>query len=101
MSLERDFYEQFGIYELRNIARDKGVAHPTSLRKRELIKQIVKLDNGEILPHIDKYNRGRPAKFIKLPNINRNCFDCPVYKRIKELYELVLNYINNQNQKKS
>ena len=33
MALDRDFYERFGIYELRNIARNKGVKNPTLLKK--------------------------------------------------------------------
>lgn len=96
MPLERDFYEQFGIYELRNIARDKGVKSPTLLNKNALITQIMEIDDGSLEPTFRTSKQGRPFKPISLPDTDGTCLDCPAYKKFKELYELVFNYINNQ-----
>ncbi len=96
MSLDGDFYEQFGIYELRNIARDKGVKSPTLLNKNALITQIMEIDNGSFEPTFRTTKQGRPFKPISLPDIDGTCLDCPIYKKIKELYDLILNYITEQ-----
>ena len=96
MTQNNEIYEQFGIYELRKIARQKGVMCPTRLKKKDLIEQISKIDSGEILPYISPDNRGRPAKFINLPNDNFACVDCPAYKKFKEIYDLVFEFISNK-----
>lgn len=96
MTQNYEIYEQFGIYELRKIARQKGVASPTKLRKKDLIEQITKIDSGEILPKANPINRGRPVKFINLPSENITCFGRPAFKILKEIYDLVFEHILNK-----
>ena len=61
---DRDLLLQSSIFELRNIARDIGVASPTIYKKEELIEKIFQIINGEAKPHIPKSRQGRPPKSI-------------------------------------
>ena len=56
--------DQLGIFQLRSIAREVGVHLPTTLKKQELISQILKVVNGEISPFVPKNKKGRPPKVI-------------------------------------
>lgn len=87
--MENNIYERFGIYELRRIAKNKGVKAPTKLKKYELIEQIQKIDN-EIAFGFVNTNRGRPAKDITVPEIKiYPCSQCPLLKKIDYiLFEL-------------
>lgn len=59
-------YDKYHIYELRNMARDKGIKSPTTLKRAELIESLIKIENGELQPII-KTTRGRPAKILNIP----------------------------------
>lgn len=52
-------FENMGIYDLRNYARNIGVLSPTKLKRAELIEKITAIINGEI-PEKKKTNKGRP-----------------------------------------
>lgn len=58
---EEELY-QFGIYQLRDIARKLGVHLPTTYKKEELIEQILKIQSGELKPFVAKNKKGRPPK---------------------------------------
>ncbi len=66
-------YESLGIYDLRNVAREKGVKSPTTKKRQELIDEILKIDRGEQEPHV-KRGRGRPEKprVFNIEEIARN-----------------------------
>lgn len=49
MYMSNDF-EQMGIYQLRNLARQMGVEKPTSKRKSQLIKEICLIKCKKIMP---------------------------------------------------
>ena len=61
----------------------------------------MEIDDGSLEPIFRTSKQGRPFKPLRLPDVDGTCLDCPAYKKFKELYELVLNYITNTNQKKS
>lgn len=54
-------FENMGIYDLRNYARNIGVLSPTKLKRDELIEKITAIINGET-PEQKKTNKGRPPK---------------------------------------
>lgn len=71
---------QAGIYELRKIGRDVGVKSPTSLKKEDLISQILQIVKGNAVPLSNGNRRGRPPKEMSdtksvldqiIPNINQ------------------------------
>jgi len=45
------------MFTLRQIGRDLGVRCPTSLKKADLIEQIILVEKGKILPHYSKVGR--------------------------------------------
>lgn len=63
-------YNQVSIYELRNLAREKGVRCPSKKKKLDLINEIIQIDNGSKQPYIKTTNQGRPLK--KTLNIDIN-----------------------------
>ena len=50
------------IFDLRNLARDIGVASPTLFKKEELIAKIMRIVNGEDKFELPKGRQGRPPK---------------------------------------
>ncbi|MBQ8761851.1 MAG: Rho termination factor N-terminal domain-containing protein [Clostridia bacterium] len=56
--------QQMGIFQLRTIAREVGVHLPTTLKKQELIEQILKVARGEVKPFVPKNKKGRPPKTL-------------------------------------
>ena len=53
--------EDLGIYELRYLAREKGVKSPTTKKRDELILSIINIQDGVEKP-AQKSRQGRPAK---------------------------------------
>lgn len=67
MSLQKNEYtnqnlSQFGIFQLREIARSVGVHLPTTYKKDDLIEKILQVVKGEIKPFVAKNKKGRPPK---------------------------------------
>ena len=50
------------IHELRDFARNVGVKSPTSLKKEEIIEQVLLILSGESQPYVNLTKQGRPAK---------------------------------------
>ena len=46
----RDNLDKLGIYELRTLAREVGVYSPTTLKKNELMDQILNIVSGKEKP---------------------------------------------------
>ncbi len=44
-----DLYNSLGIYELRCLAREKGITRPTLKRKSELVRELNEISNDETL----------------------------------------------------
>lgn len=84
-----NIYNDFGIYELRNIAREKGVKSPSTKKKNELIEDIIKLDSGVIKPYVNKTKQGRPCKNFSKIDYNKLVEDKTLIKQKEEK-----NYIN-------
>ena len=61
-----DKYNNYGIYELRVIARKLGVKDATIFRRKDLIKKIEDVECGKVEPYIRKTKQGRPAKDINI-----------------------------------
>lgn len=53
------------IHELRDFARTVGVKSPTSLKKEEIIEQVLLILSGESEPYVNVTKQGRPAKTQK------------------------------------
>ena len=53
---------EFGIFQLREIARNVGVHLPTIYKKDDLINKILQVVNGEVEPFVAKNKKGRPPK---------------------------------------
>ena len=53
---------EFGIFQLREIARNVGVHLPTTYKKDDLIQKILQVVRGEIEPFVAKNKKGRPPK---------------------------------------
>lgn len=54
-----NYYKQFGIRDLREHGRTIGVKSPTTLKKVDLINEIVAIESGEKAPFYT--NMGRPC----------------------------------------
>ena len=59
MDYTKDELEFFGIHGLRKLGREIGVKAPSSLKKVELIENILNVQKGVIPPHVT--NKGRPT----------------------------------------
>lgn len=91
-----NFYNNFSIYELRNIAREKGVKLPTTLRKKDLIDEIIKLDKGIIKPYFRTSKQGRPCKrFSKnaFKEVSNNKF--LLKNEDKKQVQAIFNFLND------
>ena len=64
MKYTKEELYDFDIYSLRYLGRNIGVKAPTSLKKAELIENILSVQNGKIPPYTTK--RGRPVLHKKL-----------------------------------
>lgn len=72
------------LYSLRNLAREVGVKSPTSLRKCELIKEIIDIKSGKRQP-CTQTKKGRPVKStIENKNFSPNQKDIKTEKQIKK-----------------
>ncbi len=58
----RENLNEFGIFQLREIARSVGVHLPTTYKKDDLIEKILQVISGEIAPFVAKNKKGRPPK---------------------------------------
>ena len=54
--------QQLRIHELRDLARKMGVNAPTSKKKEEIIDEIMKIMNGEVVPFSHNTKKGRPVR---------------------------------------
>jgi len=61
--------DDLNIYELRYLAREKGVKSPTTKKRDELIVSIIALQEGREMP-AKKSRQGRPAKAFDLCSSN-------------------------------
>ena len=59
MQYTKEGLNEFNLYSLRELGREIGVKAPSSLKKAELIENILSVQNGKIAPHVTK--KGRPA----------------------------------------
>lgn len=92
-----EFYDDFNIYELRNIAREKGVKLPTTKKKKELIEEIIKLDSGIIKPYVKKTKQGRPRKHNLKIDYNKLLEDRKfnIQKEEKNVIEKIFSFLND------
>ena len=60
---------ELNIFSLRELARDTGVASPTSKLKSQLIEEIVEIREGKRDPYIAKTKQGRPPKSSKFQKV--------------------------------
>lgn len=56
-----------GIYELRELGRDVGVISPTTLKKEQLVDEILKVIYGQVPKREVGKGRGRPARNRQKP----------------------------------
>lgn len=61
--ISAEILKNLGIYELRELARNLGIASPTTKKRNELCELIIKVSKGEQKVEI-KTNKGRPPKSI-------------------------------------
>ncbi len=59
MKVKESLYDDYCLYDLRKIAKEKGVPNPTTYRKKDLIKLMLQIDDGKIKPCFS--NKGRPT----------------------------------------
>ena len=59
--LTREYLDGMSIHEIRTLAREVGVPHPTSLKKQEMIDCILGIRDGKMAPQAQK-KAGRPPK---------------------------------------
>lgn len=57
-------YENYSIYELRELARTYGVKAPTTKKRDVLIKEITLIKENKLQPVFT--HKGRPSKTLKL-----------------------------------
>ncbi len=70
-AIKNEDLNKLNIFNLRELARDTGVASPTSKLKEQLITEIIEIREGRRERHVAKTKQGRPPKsskfeFVKL-----------------------------------
>ena len=65
MGIEKSALDKRGIHELRDLARQVGVHLPTTMKRDDLIDEIMAIISGEKEPYKRSTNRGRPAKMSR------------------------------------
>ena len=80
-------YKNINIFELRMIAREKGVRCPTTLNKPQLIEQLAKVENGEIAPYFKQSGgKGRPVMTTTLNLNNINLYELTHRDKLVKLF---------------
>jgi len=64
--ITREYLDGMSIHEIRTLAREIGVPHPTSLKKQEMIDCIIDIKDGKATPQVAK-KAGRPPKTNTVP----------------------------------
>ena len=64
--ITREYLDGMSIHEIRTLAREVGVPHPTSLKKQEMIDCIMDIKEGKTEPQPIR-KAGRPPKTNPLP----------------------------------
>ncbi len=64
--LTREELEKESIAVLRELARQMGVKAPATMRKKDIIDDILAIQSGEKMPFINYSNKGAPPKPINL-----------------------------------
>lgn len=64
--ITREYLEGMSIHEIRTLAREVGVPHPTSLKKQEMIDCILDIRDGRAQPQTAR-KAGRPPKTNPVP----------------------------------
>ncbi len=106
MKYTKEELNEYDIYSLRDLGRSMGVKAPTSLKKADLIENILNIQKGKIKPY--KTKRGRPArpkkelsleeiKIIIKDIIERN--EERIKKELREGTELLLEELRNYDPK--
>ena len=93
MDFKKNELEFFSIHGLRNIGREIGVKAPSSLKKAELIENILKVQDGTIPPHVTK--KGRPALQSKPQDETTPQAECTE----EEIREIIKNIIERSKEK--
>lgn len=77
---------EVNLYSLRNLAREVGVKAPASLKKSQLIKEIIDIKSGKKQP-CTPTKKGRPVKAsIENINISPNKKDIKTEKQVKKAH---------------
>ena len=64
--ITREYLDGMSIHEIRTLAREVGVPHPTSLKKQEMIDCIIDIKDGKAAPQATR-KAGRPPKTNPVP----------------------------------
>jgi len=64
--ITKEYLDGMSIHEIRTLAREVGVPHPTSLKKQEMIDAILDIRDGKAEPQTPK-KAGRPPKKGTMP----------------------------------
>ncbi|MBE5746360.1 MAG: hypothetical protein E7359_03630 [Clostridiales bacterium] len=91
------FYNEFSIYDLRDIGRNRGVKSPTQLKKHDLIVEILNIENGKKEPHVKTSKQGRPTKKTINFNINSLIQEKNIYleQEEKNYTNIILSFLND------
>lgn len=79
--------EKIQIHVLRDIGRQLGVKSPSSLKKSQLIEQIMAVDSGRVEPNFTKKGRPSLGKECKTKKIQRTLDD---RERFEAVVDMVL-----------
>ena len=85
------FLESLGIYDLRNFAREIGVARPTTKSKRQLLDEIAAIRGGKLDACDRKRARGRRPKIAlgQLEKLLANESVAEIVLRYNKLMEML------------
>lgn len=65
-------YNKLNLHDLRVLGAQIGVKAPSTLKKEQLIKEIIAVERGEKSPHFSNRGRRRKDMFSFSPNISDN-----------------------------
>ena len=82
MEITVETLSKLDLHSLRKIGREIGVKAPTTLYKKELIAEIIKIKNGEKQPYVSK--KGRPTSKMKKEELLLEILPADTKKLIKK-----------------
>ena len=80
-------YQNLCIYELRVLAKSKGVKCPTKMKKQQIIECLIAIENGHLTPYYTNKGRPQTRRVLKSDNAREMSIDILSACKIKYIID--------------